>query len=239
MVLDATTWYAVPTAKGVQLSLTGIWYGYVSLPLFQVRPEAPRFQNLIDGDPIHARRFHRHGLNAAGGQPVRQRIEVRRKGPKEPHRLGIAVCGHTRPDLLAANIQPGRVRVDTGTQVSAWGIRAAGTHGRASIARGHPHIQTRSGPIYPPCSTGSSPSPSDATTHHRTPDQNQSRQRAVHHTSGCTGFACLNVGYQYTPRRPCFCPHAYRTAVWHSRHNYRYSSGEFSRPYRISVTPQN
>jgi hypothetical protein len=34
-VLDTTTWYAVPTAEGVQLSLTGIWYGYVSLPLFQ------------------------------------------------------------------------------------------------------------------------------------------------------------------------------------------------------------
>ena len=35
MVLDTATWYAVPTAEGVQLSLTGMWYGYVSLPLFQ------------------------------------------------------------------------------------------------------------------------------------------------------------------------------------------------------------
>jgi hypothetical protein len=117
MVLDATTWYAVPTAKGVQLSLTGIGYGYVSLPLFQVHPEAPRFQNLIDGDPIHARRFHRHGLNAAGGQPVRQRIEVRGKGAEGPYWLGIAACGHTRPDLLAANSQPGSMRVNVRAQV--------------------------------------------------------------------------------------------------------------------------
>jgi hypothetical protein len=35
IVLDTTTWYAVPTAEGSQLSLTGMWYGYVSLPLFQ------------------------------------------------------------------------------------------------------------------------------------------------------------------------------------------------------------
>jgi hypothetical protein len=35
MVLDTTTWYAVPTAEGVQLSRTGMWFGYVSLPLFQ------------------------------------------------------------------------------------------------------------------------------------------------------------------------------------------------------------
>ena len=35
MALDTATWYAVPTAEGLQLSLTGMWYGYVSLPLFQ------------------------------------------------------------------------------------------------------------------------------------------------------------------------------------------------------------
>lgn len=35
MVLDTATWYATPTAEGLQLSLTGVWYGYVSVPLFQ------------------------------------------------------------------------------------------------------------------------------------------------------------------------------------------------------------
>jgi len=33
--LDAATWYATPTAAGSRLSLAGIWYGYVSLPIFQ------------------------------------------------------------------------------------------------------------------------------------------------------------------------------------------------------------
>jgi hypothetical protein len=33
--LDTATWYATPTADGSNLTLAGIWYGYVSLPLFQ------------------------------------------------------------------------------------------------------------------------------------------------------------------------------------------------------------
>jgi hypothetical protein len=35
MVLDTTTWYATPSAGGSILSLTGIWYGFVSLPILQ------------------------------------------------------------------------------------------------------------------------------------------------------------------------------------------------------------
>ncbi|MGO4332342.1 hypothetical protein AB4Z48_37760 [Cupriavidus sp. 2TAF22] len=33
--LQAATWYASPTGGGLTLTLAGIWYGYVSLPLFQ------------------------------------------------------------------------------------------------------------------------------------------------------------------------------------------------------------
>jgi hypothetical protein len=35
VALAAATWYAVPTANGLELTVTGIWYAYVSLPLFQ------------------------------------------------------------------------------------------------------------------------------------------------------------------------------------------------------------
>jgi hypothetical protein len=35
VVLDTTTWYATPSAEGAKLSLAGMWYGYVSLPMFQ------------------------------------------------------------------------------------------------------------------------------------------------------------------------------------------------------------
>src|SRR6185369_8256376 len=32
--LAAATWYATPSAAGFQPSLAGMWYGYVSLPIF-------------------------------------------------------------------------------------------------------------------------------------------------------------------------------------------------------------
>jgi hypothetical protein len=35
MALQTATWYAAPTGAGLQLSLAGVWYGYVSLPLYQ------------------------------------------------------------------------------------------------------------------------------------------------------------------------------------------------------------
>ena len=35
IALDAATWYATPSAAGSELSIAGIWYGYVSLPLSQ------------------------------------------------------------------------------------------------------------------------------------------------------------------------------------------------------------
>jgi hypothetical protein len=35
MALHAATWYATPAAGGSSLTLAGMWYGYVSLPIFQ------------------------------------------------------------------------------------------------------------------------------------------------------------------------------------------------------------
>ena len=33
--LETITWYAIPTEDGTQLTLPGLWFGYVALPLFQ------------------------------------------------------------------------------------------------------------------------------------------------------------------------------------------------------------
>jgi hypothetical protein len=35
MALDIDTWYLTPSAEGSKLSLAGMWYGYVSIPVFQ------------------------------------------------------------------------------------------------------------------------------------------------------------------------------------------------------------
>ena len=36
MALDTVTWYATPSLEGSKLSFAGMWYGYVSLPIFQI-----------------------------------------------------------------------------------------------------------------------------------------------------------------------------------------------------------
>jgi hypothetical protein len=33
--LDVSTWYVAPSSQGLQLSLAGVWYAFVSLPIFQ------------------------------------------------------------------------------------------------------------------------------------------------------------------------------------------------------------
>lgn len=35
IALDTATWYATPSIEGSKLSLAGMWFGYISLPLFQ------------------------------------------------------------------------------------------------------------------------------------------------------------------------------------------------------------
>lgn len=35
IALDVSTWYSTPTAGGSELTIAGIWFGYVSLPIFQ------------------------------------------------------------------------------------------------------------------------------------------------------------------------------------------------------------
>ena len=35
IAINTATWYGAPTAEGLKLSITGMWYVYVSLPLFQ------------------------------------------------------------------------------------------------------------------------------------------------------------------------------------------------------------
>jgi hypothetical protein len=35
LALDTAAWYVIPSAEGSKLTLAGIWYGYVTLPIFQ------------------------------------------------------------------------------------------------------------------------------------------------------------------------------------------------------------
>jgi hypothetical protein len=188
--------------------------------------EAPRFQTLRPRNPTRARRCPGDGRHPAGGQPVGPGIEGRREGPEGPHRLGLALLGHTRPALLAADVQTGRVGVAPGERNGSRPSWAACAPGKPSIARGQHSTQTWSGLLQRTSSPGPPPSPSEAANHDITPAQNPSRQRAVHHTSVCTLFACRPARQQDTARAPRFCLQADRITVWESRQNILDAGGE-------------
>jgi hypothetical protein len=55
VALDANTWYASPSSEGTKLSLAGMWYGYVSLPIFQFLWQVSRIK--LDLLPAHPDRL--------------------------------------------------------------------------------------------------------------------------------------------------------------------------------------
>jgi len=68
--------------------------------------ESSRFQDLKQGDPVHARTLHRHGLDVAGLQPVGRGMKIFRKRCKAAYRLRIAIRRHGDVDLRRPNIHP-------------------------------------------------------------------------------------------------------------------------------------
>ena len=56
--------------------------------------EAPRFQDLVEGNPVDPGGFHRHGGDAARGEPVGQAMEIRRERGERAHRGRVPVRGH-------------------------------------------------------------------------------------------------------------------------------------------------
>ena len=45
IALDTATWYATPSVEGSKLSLAGMWYGYLSLPIFALESARGYFSN--------------------------------------------------------------------------------------------------------------------------------------------------------------------------------------------------
>jgi hypothetical protein len=68
--------------------------------------------NLIDGNPVDAGGFHRHGLNLARFQPVSQSVEIDGEGGKDLHRLFIPVGRDTSIDLFSTDIETSGVKID-------------------------------------------------------------------------------------------------------------------------------
>src|SRR5438874_5835828 len=71
--------------------------------------KATRLQNLKQGYPIHAGRFHCHSVDAALREPVGESLKVFCKCGKRSHRFRIAVRGDRYKDLSGNHVHPSRI----------------------------------------------------------------------------------------------------------------------------------
>src|SRR5438128_4626974 len=74
------------------------------LSIDQMDINAPRFQDLKQRYPVHAGRFHSHRVHSALLQPVRQGVQILRKGRKRSHRFGVPIGGYGNKDFRRSNI---------------------------------------------------------------------------------------------------------------------------------------
>jgi hypothetical protein len=107
--------------------------------------EAARAEKLEEGDPVHARGLHRHGLDVAAGEPVGQGVQIRGEGPELSHvaPLGVATVGDGDVVTPGADIDARGVQVDPaefgrerGRAATAMRLRMGARHG-GLLASGH------------------------------------------------------------------------------------------------------
>ncbi len=95
--------------------------------------EAVRFQNLEEGDPVHAGGFHGDGLDAVFDQPVGDGVQVGCVRAERAHDLGLVGARDAEVDLLGADVGAGCVRIDDRQTFSgadfAFGERVSGGFG--------------------------------------------------------------------------------------------------------------
>ena len=73
--------------------------------------EAARLEQLEQRDPVHAGGFHRHGIDAAGLEPIGDGVEIDREAGKLVHRLIVAVRRHGHEVRRAADVDASGIGV--------------------------------------------------------------------------------------------------------------------------------
>ena len=81
--------------------------------------EAARLEELVDRDPIHARRFHRDARHPARGEPVGEPVQIGREGRERAHRGGVAIRRHRDEVLGRPAIDARDIRIDPLEHASA------------------------------------------------------------------------------------------------------------------------
>ncbi len=75
--------------------------------------ETARVEDLEDGNPVDAGRFHRHVGHATRGEPIGEAVQIGREGGKRSHRGRIAVRGHGDEVFRRPTVDSGCVRMET------------------------------------------------------------------------------------------------------------------------------
>ena len=95
--------------------------------------EAARFEQLEQGDPVHAGGLHRHGVHGAGLKPIGDGVEVHREAGELAHRLVVALGRHGHEVGRAADVDARGIGV--GDRQGGSGL--ARLEGGITIALGH------------------------------------------------------------------------------------------------------
>src|ERR1017187_9183198 len=77
----------------------------------QIQREAPRFEQFIQRDPVHAGRFHRHHIHTTLREPLRQAFQILRETRELPHRRLIRIRTNRHEVAPRPNINPRRIGV--------------------------------------------------------------------------------------------------------------------------------
>ncbi len=80
--------------------------------------EPALFQDLEEGNPVHAGGFHGDGLDAIFDQPVGNGVQVGRVRAERAHDLGLVGARDADVDLLGADVGAGCVGIDDGQTFS-------------------------------------------------------------------------------------------------------------------------
>ncbi|MBT9166505.1 MAG: hypothetical protein DDT25_01193 [Chloroflexi bacterium] len=80
----------------------------------QQHGEAARFEQFVQGYPVHARGLHGHGVHGAGVEPIGQTVQIGGKAGELAHGLVVAVWRYGHEVCSAADVDTGGIGVGQG-----------------------------------------------------------------------------------------------------------------------------
>jgi hypothetical protein len=126
---DESRWPETGTEQSNRMQvLEPLAIGYVCLParnvfhvlcVDQIDLESPRFEDLLDRNPVHAGRLHRDRMNPALLQPVGKGLQIASESGKAADGAGVSVSAHGDVQLAGANINASSIRMQDRQRITS------------------------------------------------------------------------------------------------------------------------